>query len=326
MPILCRVTRGDLTESIHVIFATVVDDSGNIVFSTGDPNYVTCIRSSLKPFQAAAAIRSGAIDAAGFDESEIALMCASHLGENIHVKTAQKMLSKIGYTSDDYDCGIHPPADMVSRHELIRSGIQPNPFHNNCSGKHAGMLAIAKHLAKSPKNYTNADNIVQKTIFDALQDYSGVKDIPTETDGCSAPTAFFTLETIAKLYQKLSTEDYPELVRVFNAMSAFPYNVAGKGHFDTKFINALDGNATTKGGGESIRGIALKNRDGKNLGISLKVLDGSPRAMPVGTITLLEHLDLLTKRELSKLKEFRKRERKNCRNNNIGQVEVYIES
>ena len=326
MPILCRVTRGDLTESIHVIFATVVDDSGNIVFSTGDPNYVTCIRSSLKPFQAAAAIRSGAIDAAGFDESEIALMCASHLGENIHVKTAQKMLTKIGYTSDDYECGAHPPADMVSRHELIRSGIQPNPLHNNCSGKHAGMLAIAKHLAKSPKNYTNADNIVQKTIFDALQDYSGVKDIPMETDGCSAPTAFFTLETIAKLYQKLSTEDYPELVRVFNAMSAFPYNVAGKGHFDTKFINALDGNAITKGGGESIRGIALKNRDGKNLGISLKVLDGSPRAMPVGTITLLEHLDLLTKRELSKLKEFRKRERKNCRNNNIGQVEVYIES
>ncbi|MFL3013785.1 MAG: asparaginase [Candidatus Neomarinimicrobiota bacterium] len=326
MPILCRVTRGDLTESIHVIFATVVDDSGNIVFSTGDPNYVTCIRSSLKPFQAAAAIRSGAIDAAGFDESEIALMCASHLGENIHVKTAQKMLSKIGYTSDDYDCGIHPPADMVSRHELIRSGIQPNPLHNNCSGKHAGMLAIAKHLANSPKDYTNPDNIVQKTIYGALQDYSGVNDIPMEIDGCSAPTAFFTLETIAKLYQKLSTEDYPELVRVFNAMSSFPYNVAGKDHFDTKFISALDGNAITKGGGESVRGIALKNRDGKNLGISLKVLDGSPRAMPVGTITLLEHLDLLTKRELSKLKEFRKRERKNCRNNNIGQVEVYIES
>ena len=326
MPILCRVTRGDLTESIHVIFATVVDDSGNIVFSTGDPNYVTCIRSSLKPFQAAAAIRSGAVDAAGFDEDEIALMCASHLGEDVHVKTAQKMLSKIGYTQDDYECGIHPPADMLSRYELIRSGVEPTPLHNNCSGKHAGMLAIAKHLADSPKNYTNSDNIVQKTIYGALQDYSEIKDISMETDGCSAPTAFFTLETIAKLYQKLSTEDYPELVRVFNAMSSFPYNVAGKGSFDTKFITALDGNAITKGGGESVRGIALKNRDGKNLGISLKVLDGSPRAMPVGTLTLLEHLDLLSKEELSELKEFRKKERKNCRDNNIGQVEVYIES
>ena len=212
MPILCRVTRGDLTESIHVIFATVVDDSGNIVFSTGDPNYVTCIRSSLKPFQAAAAIRSGAVDAAGFDEGEVALMCASHLGEDVHVKTAQKMLSKIGYTLNDYECGIHPPADMLSRHELIRSGAQPNPLHNNCSGKHAGMLAIAKHLVNNPKNYIKPDNIVQKTIYEALQDYSEVRDIPMETDGCSVPTAFFTLETIAKLYQKLSTEDHPESV------------------------------------------------------------------------------------------------------------------
>ena len=326
MPILCRVTRGDLTESIHVIFATVVDDSGNIVFSTGDPNYVTCIRSSLKPFQAAAAISSGAVDAAGFDEGEIALMCASHLGEDVHVKTAQNMLAKIGYTLDDYECGIHPPTDVLSRDELIRSGVQPNPLHNNCSGKHAGMLSIAKHLVNDPKNYIKPDNIVQKTIYEALQNYSGIQDIPMETDGCSAPTAFFTLEVIAKLYQKLSTEDHPELVRVFNAMSAFAYNVAGKGHFDTKFITALGGNAITKGGGESVRGIAMKNRDGKNLGISLKVLDGSPRAMPIGAVTLLEHLDLLTKEELSKLKEFRKRERKNCRDKNIGQVEVYIES
>ena len=95
-----------------MIFATVVDDLGNIVFSTGDPNYVTCIRSSLKPFQAAAAISSGAVDAAGFDEGEIALMCASHLGEDVHVKTAQNMLTKIGYTLDDYECGIHPPTDV----------------------------------------------------------------------------------------------------------------------------------------------------------------------------------------------------------------------
>ena len=147
-----------------------------------------------------------------------------------------------------------------------------------------------------------------------------------EVDGCSAPTAFFTLETIAKMFQKLSTNEYPELVSVFNAMISHPYNVAGKGHFDTKFITALNGNAVTKGGGESIRGIALKNRDGKNLGIALKVLDGSPRAMPIGVITLLEHLDLLTNKEISNLKEFKTRERKNCQDKKIGQVEVYIES
>ena len=119
MPILCRVTRGDLTESIHVIFATVVDDSGGVVYSTGDSNYLTCIRSSLKPFQAAASIKAGAVDDAGFTEDEIALMCASHLGENIHVNTAESMLKKLGYTSEAYECGVHPPADISSRHELI---------------------------------------------------------------------------------------------------------------------------------------------------------------------------------------------------------------
>ena len=97
MPILCRVTRGDLTESIHVIFATVVDDTGSIIYSSGDSNYLTCIRSSLKPFQAAASIKSGAVDAASFKDNEIALMCASHLGESVHVKTAASMLKKLGY-------------------------------------------------------------------------------------------------------------------------------------------------------------------------------------------------------------------------------------
>ncbi|OUW79293.1 MAG: hypothetical protein CBD77_02800 [bacterium TMED217] len=326
MPILCRVTRGDLTESIHVIFATVVDDTGSIIYSSGDSNYLTCIRSSLKPFQAAASIKSGAVDAASFKDNEIALMCASHLGESVHVKTAASMLKKLGYTKDDYECGVHPPGDISSRHDLIRSKSKPNPLHNNCSGKHAGMLSLAKHLTGKAKGYIEPGHPVQKAIYNLLQEYTGIKDIPMETDGCSAPTAFFTLETIARLYQVLATEKYPELVRAYNAMAAHPYNVAGKGHFDTKFIDALSGNGVTKGGGESVRGIALKNRDGKNIGISLKVLDGSSRAMPMGTIKLLEHLDLLTKKELSSLDEFRKRDRKNCRDKNIGHIEVFVES
>ena len=326
MPILCRVTRGDLTESIHVIFATVVDYSGGVVYSTGDSNYLTCIRSSLKPFQAAASIKAGAVDDAGFTEDEIALMCASHLRENIHVNTAESMLKKLGYTSEAYECGVHPPADISSRHELIQSGVKPNPLHNNCSGKHAGMLSLAKHLTGDPKGYINPDHPVQKAIYDLLQEYTGIEEIPMELDGCSAPTAFFTLETIARLYQTLSSGKYPELERAYNAMVAYPYNVAGKGHFDTKFIEALKGKGVTKGGGESVRGIALRDRDGKNIGIALKVLDGNARAMPLATLKLLEHLDLLTKEELSSLEEFRKRDRKNCRNKNIGHIEVFVES
>ena len=99
MPISCRVTRGDLTESIHVAFAVVVDGSGQVIYSAGDPSFLTCIRSSLKPFQAAAAVQKGAIDLAGFNDKELALMCSSHMGEGIHIDTAKSMLDKLGLTA-----------------------------------------------------------------------------------------------------------------------------------------------------------------------------------------------------------------------------------
>ena len=122
MPIICKVTRGALTESFHVVFAVAVDETGQTVYSTGDPNYLTCIRSALKPFQAAAAVKTGAVDEANFSDKEIALMCASHTGEEIHVNTAQSMLGKIGLTLDDFECGIHPPSDTASHHKLIKDG------------------------------------------------------------------------------------------------------------------------------------------------------------------------------------------------------------
>ena len=325
MAILCRVTRGELTESIHVVFATVVDDSGSIIFSSGDSGYLTCIRSSLKPFQAATSVREGAVDAAKFSDDELALMCASHLGEKVHVKTARKMLNKLGYTVDDYECGVHPPSDQLSRHKLIKSSTKPNSLHNNCSGKHAGMLSLAKHLVNNPKGYIKPDHPVQKSIYKSLQEYTGLEDIPMETDGCSAPVPFFTLDTIARLFQTLATEKYSELSRVYKAMVSHPYNIAGNDHFDTKFISALGGNGVTKGGGESVRGVSIQNRGGKDLGIALKVLDGSPRAMPMATMKLLEHLDLLTKKELKGLEEFQTRVRFNCRSKKIGRVEIFIE-
>ena len=120
MPISCRVTRGDFTESIHVAFAVVVDGEGQTIFSTGDPHYLTCIRSSLKPFQAGAVIKSGAVDSAGFDKQELALMCASHKGEDMHVNTALSMLNKLGLEVADYECGSHYPSDTSTRRKMLQ--------------------------------------------------------------------------------------------------------------------------------------------------------------------------------------------------------------
>ena len=325
MPILCRVTRGELTESIHVAFAVAVDETRQPFYSTGDPQYLTCIRSSLKPFQAAASVKAGAVDAAEFNDEELALMCASHKGEKIHVKTAQSMLTKLGLTVDDYECGSHFPSDTLTRHRMIKEDKEAQPLHNNCSGKHAGMLALAKHLGQGTANYIKKDHPVQRTILEYVQDITGLETIPTEIDGCSAPTPFMTLETIAGMFQTLAAGNEPELKRVFKAMSSCPDLVGGSNHFDTNFIKALTGRGVTKVGGESVRGIALKTQDKGPVGIAIKILDGNFRALPVATMKLLEHLELLTEEELQNLDKFRTKILKNHNQMEIGRIEAHVE-
>jgi len=325
MPILCRVTRGELTESIHVAFAVAIDETRQPFYSTGDPQYLTCIRSSLKPFQAAASVKAGAVDAAEFNDEELALMCASHIGEKMHVKTAQSMLTKLGLTVDDYECGSHFPSDTLTRHRMIREDKEAQPLHNNCSGKHAGMLALAKHLGQGTANYIKKDHPVQRTILEYVQDITGLETIPTEIDGCSAPTPFMTLETIAGLFQTLAAGNEPELKRVFKAMCSCPDLVGGSNHFDTNFIKALTGRGVTKVGGESVRGIALKTQDKGPVGIAIKILDGNFRALPVATMKLLEHLELLTEEELQNLDKFRTKILKNHNQIEIGRIEAHVE-
>ena len=325
MPILCRVTRGELTESIHVAFAVAVDETRQPFYSTGDPQYLTCIRSSLKPFQAAASVKAGAVDAAEFNDDELALMCASHKGEKIHVKTAQSMLTKLGLTVDDYECGSHFPSDTLTRHRMIKEDKEAQPLHNNCSGKHAGMLALAKHLGQGTANYIKKDHPVQRTILEYVQDITGLETIPTEIDGCSAPTPFMTLETIAGMFQTLAAGNEPELKRVFKAMCSCPDLVGGSNHFDTNFIKALTGRGVTKVGGESVRGIALKTKDKGPVGIAIKILDGNFRALPVATMKLLEHLELLTEEELQNLDKFRTKILKNHNQIEIGRIEAHVE-
>ena len=325
MPILCRVTRGELTESIHVAFAVAIDETRQPFYSTGDPQYLTCIRSSLKPFQAAASVKAGAVDAAEFNDDELALMCASHIGEKMHVKTAQSMLTKLGLTVDDYECGSHFPSDTLTRHRMIKEDKEAQPLHNNCSGKHAGMLALAKHLGQGTANYIKKDHPVQRTILEYVQDVSGLEMIPTEIDGCSAPTPFMTLETIAGMFQTLAAGNEPELKRVFKAMCSCPDLVGGSNHFDTNFIKALTGRGVTKVGGESVRGIALKTQDKGPVGIAIKILDGNFRALPVATMKLLEHLELLTEEELQNLDKFRTKILKNHNQIEIGRIEAHVE-
>ncbi len=314
------VTRGADIESVHEVEAVVVDSNGKLVFSTAHPDYPTCIRSSLKPFQAAAAVHAGAVDGAGFDQEELALMCASHNGEPIHVETAQRMLKKLGSPESVYECGSHPPYDRETRLAGIRNNSTWTPFHNNCSGKHAGMLALSQFLGANPTGYTERNHPVQETIFSYLNSLIDRMDYSVGVDGCSAPTPFLPLQVLAQLFVRLAKDNDPTLERVYTAMTTHPYLIAGRKRFDTDFMTALNGRGITKVGGEGVRGLAIRRPDGQVWGLALKVLDGNQRANAPATMAVLHTLELLTSSERDALKTYERMMLKNHRNLEIGEI------
>lgn len=325
MGILCKVSRGGYTESIHVAYAVAVDAKGDIIFSSGDSDYITFIRSSLKPFQASAALDAGVTESAGFSQEELALMCSSHNGEEIHVQTAKSMLNKLGLDESAYECGKHPPYDRNTRYQLLKDGKEWSASNNNCSGKHAGMLSLAVKLGVDPAGYTENGHPVQKKIFKKLSDLTKIKDFPTGIDGCSVPAPMLSLKTIAGLFQQLASGYDPSLETLYNAMTSHPYLVAGEKRFDTDFITAMKGRAVTKVGGEAIRGIGVQTENGEAIGIAVKVLDGTQRAAPVATMAVLHHLNLLTEKESDALSGYTVSKLTNHRKIHIGDITAEIQ-
>ena len=321
---MCKIMRGDFIESMHVAYAVVVDGEGKIVQNWGDPNYLTCIRSSLKPFQASVAVKAGATEAAGFTTKELALMCASHNGEDIHVKTALGMLKKLGYDISYYECGSHAPYNNKSKHELIQQSQKPTALHNNCSGKHAGMLCLSKHLNADPNGYTHVNHPVQQAIMKQVRTYSELNDFPLEVDGCSAPVPFMPLYHIALMYQKFASGKNDELNILYDAMVSNPMMVAGTNRFDTDFISGMSGRAITKVGGEAVRGLGIRNDNGEVFGIALKVLDGNQRCSPQAMMAVLNEMNLLSKDENSKFIKYQNTILKNHRKLNVGSIKVEI--
>tara|TARA_B110000438_G_C15813864_1_gene650989 strand:+ start:463 stop:1437 length:975 start_codon:yes stop_codon:yes gene_type:complete len=322
MNLYCNVTRGENVESVHEVYATVINEDEEIIFKTGKEDLLTCVRSSLKPFQASATILEGAVESAGFSEPEIALMCASHNGELIHVETAKSMMKKIGLEEDCYECGHHPPYDLEAREISRRTGF--TPFHNNCSGKHAGMLALSKHLKSNIKNYIKYNHPVQIKIFDQIKRLTKKNVLPYGIDGCSAPTPFLSIKEIALLFNVFGANKYPELEIAYNAMVKNPYLTAGKQRFDTDFNNIMKGRALTKVGGEAIRGMVIKTSKYGILGIAQKVLDGNQRANESAIMYILNHLGVLSENESKKLKNYEVTKLFNHQKKHIGDIRAIL--
>ena len=322
MNLYCNVKRGGNIESRHEVYALAIDEDGKIIFSTGNPDYFTCIRSSLKPFQASAAILEGATESAGFTNEEIALMCASHNGEEIHVKTAKAMIDKLELNVSYLECGCHPPYDVDARNRAREIGF--TPFHNNCSGKHSGMLSLAIKLGAKTNNYVSYNHPVQQKIFEQLKRLTGKNNFSYGVDGCSAPTPFLTLKEIAKLFQVFGLNKFPELTTTYNAMAEHPYLIAGKDRFDTDFNKTMNGRGITKVGGEAIRGMVIKTAKYGVVGIAQKILDGNQRANETAIMTILDHLDLLQAAEKEKLQKYKTKKLFNHSKIYIGDIKGII--
>jgi L-asparaginase II len=281
-PVLVEVIRGPLVESQHRGAVAVADASGRLLLALGDVERPIYPRSAVKAMQALPLIESGAADAFALNEDELAVACASHSGDSIHIEAVRSLLAKVGLDENYLACGAHWPISEDTTRELLRSGQRPRAIHNNCSGKHAGMLATAVHLGLDPKGYERADHPVQIMIARIIAEICGVPLDRSRMgiDGCSVPTFALPLAALAAGFARLgngeglSPERASAARRLFHACFSEPEHVAGEGRFDTIVLRALSPTCFSKGGAEGVHCASLPQL---GLGIALKIDDGAKR-------------------------------------------------
>ena len=292
---MVELWRGGLLESVHNGHAVICDAKGQIVESWGNPAEIIFPRSSCKMLQALPLMESGAFDAAGLTEAHAAFACASHYGSALHTTMARTWLTGLGMGESDLRCGSHEPTDKVERNRLIKADESPCQYHNNCSGKHSGMLTMNRHL-KADADYTEVDHPLQIAIKQAFEEVTAEVSPGWGIDGCSAPNFATSLHGLARAMGAFAgatgTGDKRDraMHRLTRAMAAFPELVAGDTSCDTELMRAMDGRVTLKGGAEAVHIAILPEL---KLGIALKIVDGGYRASDAVIAALLVRLGVL---------------------------------
>jgi L-asparaginase II len=300
---IVEVIRGSILESYHVIHAAVVDSGGTLRAAAGNPELVTYFRSGAKPFQAAPLVRDGALDRFGIALQELALCCGSHSGEPRHLEAALSLLEKIGVDAESLACGAHPPYHERTRRDLAEAGLEPGKLHNNCSGKHVGMLALARARGWEPSGYQRPDHPVQGRILAEVSRWAGVpyEAIGLGTDGCGAVCFALPLNQMAFAYASLASaarRGERDATYVVGAMTSYPEMVAGEGRLCTDLMEHAAGRLFAKCGAEGVYFVGVP---GAELGVALKVEDGSSRAVAPAILAVLRQLDLISEDDLGAL-------------------------
>lgn len=289
-PVLVEVTRGALVESVHRGAIAVVDVEGAIRFALGDVDAPVYTRSSLKPIQALPLIETGAADAFGVSEEEVALACASHSGEPMHTSRVAAWLERIGCSEADLACGPQVPRHEPTSQAMLATQQKPSRLHNNCSGKHAGFLTVARHLKAPLTDYVNVAHPVQKAVLTSLRTLSGVDDPAWGVDGCAAPNFAIPLTAFARALAQIAGHRTPGAKRILQAMIAHPELVAGSGRSCTALMRAANGKAAVKVGAEGVYAAMLPDA---GLGVAIKIDDGASRGAETVIAMVLEKFGIL---------------------------------
>jgi len=306
---LVYVYRGDSIESIHRGSAVISDVEGKVLYYIGDVEFYTFLRSAAKPFQVIPMIESGAARKYGFTSREIAIMAGSHSGEEVHTKTIQGILEKIGLSEKNLQCGVHIP------HFYTVKGITPRPsdvftpLQNNCSGKHASMLAFSVFKSWDIENYLDFDHPAQKMILKSVADvcHYPQEKIGRGIDGCGAPVFAMPLRNIAwGMAQLLSPNTVPrEIAKVYStitlAMRENPEMISGEGRFDYELAKASGGKIISKSGAEGVQMFGIPDM---RLGGAVKIEDGATRAVRPATIEFLHQAGFLSEEAVADLEKF----------------------
>lgn len=297
-PVLVEVTRGPASESRHRGAAVVVDAGGGIVASWGDVETPVFPRSAVKPLQALCLIESGAADRFGLGEAELALSCASHTGQERHVTAVAAWLRAIGLDAHDLECGPHRPIDRDSATALLIAGETPGREHNNCSGKHAGILTTVVHMKEKTAGYRHPEHPAQVRIRDTMAEMADydLANAAYGVDGCGIPTYAIPLAAMARAAARFARPVRQSPVRaeacqrLASAMRAQPLLVRGNGSFDSHLLSRAPGRCIAKTGAEGVYFAAVPER---GLGVALKIDDGTTRAAQAALAFLLTHLGVI---------------------------------
>jgi len=311
-----ETVRGRTVESRHQVSAAVVGADGALVSSTGDPDLVTYWRSCAKPIQVLPLLTEGAADALGVDDAEIAVACASHNGEPRHLEVVEGLLRKAGCGEGDLACGPHPSLSPAVARDMAARGEEPRRIHSNCSGKHAGMLALARHRGWPTLDYRKPEHAVQRRVLREVALWTGLPEarLGQGTDGCGVVSFALPLRNMALAYARLGScadsrgggpwvaggggvssathdpqpDDRSDAARrVINAITADPFLIAGTGRLCTEVAAGSGGRVLAKIGAGGVYCALVPEA---RLGLALKVEDGDDESARVALLAVLDAL------------------------------------